>query len=324
MAYTSQMLTGLENNRQHFPTIIVNDGSVQSPQQAESWVRENIATLQQELSYTGALLFRGFPVTDAESYHNFFSAFGYDRFTYQESLSNAVRINFTDLVFSANEAPKEVEIYLHNEMAQTPIYPTIISLFCERAATRGGATMLCRTDHLYQDIAAAEPELTGKLAQVGIKYTTRMPSGDNPQSAQGRGWQSTLSVESKQQAEQKLFSLGYSWHWHPDGSLSAQTKALPAIQSISDGRQVFFNQLIAAYQGWQGIKDNPSAGLCFGDDTEIPAKFLATASAIAESNTYDLMWQDGDVAIVDNHLTMHGRRPYAGERQRRVLVALGL
>ena len=323
MAYTSNMLTELEYNPDHFPTIIVNDGSVETLEQAESWVKENISSLQKELSCTGALLFRGFPIDDAESYHHFFSAFGYQHFTYQESLSNAVRINFTELGFSANEAPKEVEIYLHNEMAQTPIFPNIISLFCERAADRGGATILCRTDHLYQEIAAAEPKLTAKLAQVGVKYTNRMPSADNPNSAQGRGWQSTLSVKTIEQAEQKLRSLGYNWEWQSDGSLSAQTKALPAIKSVANNRQVFFNQLIAAYQGWQGVKDNPSVGLCFGDDSQIPKQFLATACAIAKSNAYDLMWQDGDVAMVDNRLAMHGRRPYAGKRVRRVLVALG-
>ena len=324
MTYISNMLTGLEYNEHHFPTVIINDGSVQTLGQAESWVKENISTLQKELSCTGALLFRGFPINDAESYHNFFTAFGYQNFTYKESLSNAVRINYTELVFSANEAPKEVEIFLHNEMAQTPIFPNVISLFCERTAEQGGATILCRSDLVYEAIAEAEPELTAKLATSGIKYTNTMPSADNPNSAQGRGWQSTLSVENVEQAEQKLQSLGYSWKWHSDGSLAVQTIALPAIKSTPDGRQVFFNQMIAAYKGWKGVKENPSVGLCFGDDSDIPKGFLDKACAIAESNSYDLMWQDGDVAIVDNHLAMHGRRPYGGERVRRVLVALGI
>jgi alpha-ketoglutarate-dependent taurine dioxygenase len=322
--YTSNMLTGLEYSGDHFPTVIVNDGSVTSNLQAQSWIKENISSLKKELSHTGALLFRGFPVTDAESYHDFFTAFGYRNFTYKESLSNAVRINYTELVFSANEAPKEVEIFLHNEMAQTPIFPNVISLFCERTAEQGGATILCRSDRVYQALAEAEPELTEKLLTTGIKYTNTMPSADNPNSAQGRGWQSTLSVESVDEAEQKLHSLGYSWKWQSDGALSAQTKTLPAIKSLSDGRQVFFNQMIAAYQGWKGVRENPSVGLCFGDDSEIPKAFLDTACAIAESNSFDLMWQDGDVAIVDNHLAMHGRRPYSGERVRRVLVALGI
>jgi hypothetical protein len=209
-------------------------------------------------------------------------------------------------------------------MAQTPIFPNIISLFCEKTADSGGATVLCRSDVVYQKIAAAEPQLTAKLAEVGIRYTTIIPSGDNLDSAQGRGWQSTLSVETKDQAEEKLNSLGYRWEWQSDESLLAQTKVLPAIKSLDNGRQVFFNQIIAAYQGWAGVKENPSKGLCFGDGSNIPKHYLDTLCAIAEETAYDLMWQNGDVAVVDNHIAMHGRRPYGGDSVRRVLVVLGL
>ena len=118
--------------------------------------------------------------------------------------------------------------------------------------------------------------------------------------------------------------MGYNWQWHADGSLSAQTKALPAIKSVDTGRQVFFNQIIAAYQGWDGVKDDPSVALCFGDDSAIPKHFLEKICAIAAETAYDIDWQDGDVAVVDNHLAMHGRRPYGGDRVRRVLVTLGL
>ena len=324
MTYKSNMLADLEFSPDHFPSIIVNDGSIQTLAQAKAWISENETIIKKELACTGAVLFRGFPVTDAVSYDQFFSAFGYSNFTYKESLSNAVRINYTDLVFSANEAPKDVEIYLHSEMAQTPVFPNVISLFCETAADIGGATILCRSDIVCQKIAAAEPQLTEKLATVGVKYTNRIPATDNPDSAQGRGWQSTLSVETRDQAEQKLLSLGYRWQWHADGSLSSQTRALPAIKSIDSDRQVFFNQIIAAYQGWEGVKADPSVGLCFGDDSAIPKSFLDRVCALAEETAYDLMWQDGDVAVVDNHLSMHGRRPYGGERVRRVLVTLGI
>ena len=324
MTYSSAMLQDLEFSRDNFPSIIVNDGSITSLDQARSWISENLKILKKELSCSGALLFRGFPVTDAASYDSFFSAFEYKNFTYKESLSNAVRINYTDQVFSANEAPKHVEISLHNEMAQTPIFPNIISLFCEKTADSGGATVLCRSDVVYQKIAAAEPQLTAKLAEVGIRYTTIIPSGDNLDSAQGRGRQSTLSVETKDQAEEKLNSLGYRWEWQSDESLLAQTKVLPAIKSLDNGRQVFFNQIIAAYQGWAGVKENPSKGLCFGDGSNIPKHYLDTLCAIAEETAYDLMWQNGDVAVVDNHIAMHGRRPYGGDSVRRVLVVLGL
>lgn len=323
MPYISSMLADLKYSEKEFPTIIINDGSITSLAQAQTWVESNLKPLAKELSCTGALLFRGFPITDAESYDAFFSAFNYPNFTYKESLSNAVRINYTEYVFTANEAPKEVEIYLHNEMAQTPVYPARISLFCEKAASEGGETAICRSDSLYSALFAVEPEVMNKLEKTGIKYTTSMPADDCPESGQGRSWRGTLSVETVEQAEVKLEKLGYSWQWAEDGSLEAQTAALPAIRELNGGRKVFFNQMIAAYMGWKGVKDSPETALCFGDDSFFSKSFLDTMVALAESITFDVPWQDGDVVIVDNNLAMHGRRPYSGDRKRKVLVVLG-
>lgn len=323
MTYTSSMAENLEFSTDHFPTVITNDGSVTSVKEAQSWIEKNNEALQKELKSTGAILFRGFPVTDAQTYDDFFSAFGFNSFTYQESLSNAVRINFTKNVFTANEAPKDVEIYLHNEMAQTPIYPNIISLFCEAAAEQGGATSVCRSDWIYKELHASHPQETDKLEQQGVKYTTHMPAEDSPNSAQGRSWKSTLGVDSKTAAEQKLKELGYTWVWNEGGTLSVQSGVLKAIKTLDDGRKVSFNQMVAAYQGWQGVKENPNSALCYGDGTGFSREFLDTMSEIANDLAFDIEWQDGDVAVVYNHLAMHGRKPYSGDRKRKVLVVLG-
>jgi alpha-ketoglutarate-dependent taurine dioxygenase len=317
------MVEDLQNSSDEFPTVIVNDGSVKTIEQATQWISNNLKALEEELSYTGAILFRGFPVKDSETYDEFFSAFQYPNFTYKDSLSNAVRINYTEYVFTANEAPKDVEIYLHNEMAQTPIYPGRISLFCENSADEGGATVVCRSDEIYKRLLQAAPEETKKLESVGVKYTTVMPNEDRPESGQGRSWKSTLSVTSVNEAESKLKSLGYSWEWFEDGALKAQTSALPAIRIVQENRKVFFNQIIAAYMGWDGVKDDPSIALCFGDNSPFDKAYLNKIVEIAEELSFDINWQNGDVALVDNNLAMHGRRPYSGDKKRKVLVVLG-
>lgn len=323
MAYISNMLNDLRNSVEEFPAIIVNDGSIKTIEEATSWIADNLPVLQTELSCTGAILFRGFPVKNAQTYDDFFSAFSYPNFTYKESLSNAVRINYTEYVFTANEAPKDVEIYLHNEMAQTPIYPERISLFCEEAADHGGATVICRSDDIYKQLVDFDAETTNKLESLGIKYTTVMPGEDRPESGQGRSWRSTLSVSDVASAEEKLKELGYSWQWLDDGSLKAQTSALPAIRTLKDDRKVFFNQIIAAYKGWQGVNEDPSVALCFGDNTFFTKAYLDKVVSISESVSYDINWENGDVALVDNNLAMHGRRPYSGNTKRKVLVVLG-
>ena len=47
---------------------------------------------------------------------------------------------------------------------------------------------------------------------------------------------------------------------------------------------------------------------------------MQVAIDLSDALTFDLAWQNGDVALVDNFLVMHGRRPFSG--QRRVLASL--
>jgi len=305
-----------------FPSVINNHDHLADLSQTDKWIKGNLAELEHQLSQSGALLFRGFPVNDAESFDIFSASFGYPSFTYQESLSNAVRINFTERVFTANEAPKEVEIYLHHEMAQTPVSPDKLFFFCKSAAEAGGATPLCRSDQLFAALRQLEPDMAKQFKDKGLIYTTTMPDEDDHDSGQGRSWRSTLSADSIEQAEQKLQRLGYSWQWGKDGTLQAITPTLPAVRTLSNGIDVFYNQLIAAYMGWQGVKEDPSSAITFGDGSAIPSSVLDTIVTLSADFTYDLQWQDGDVALVDNKMTMHGRRPFSGSRKRQVLVAL--
>jgi hypothetical protein len=167
-----------------------------------------------------------------------------------------------------------------------------------------------------------QPEWAAIFANRGLKYTTQMPAKDDLTSGQGRSWRSTLSVESKQDAEVKLKALGYSWKWQVDDMLLATTPALPAVKDLPDGSTAFYNQVVAAYFGWPGVKQNPDDKLTFGDGSSIAPEMLEFVAELAAAFTFDLVWQDGDVALVDNHRVMHGRRPYSGSRKRQVLVSL--
>ena len=102
------------------------------------------------LEQVGAILFRGFNVPTIEAFDAVVQAYGAENFPYAESLSNAVRINLTPRVFTANEAPSDTNIFLHHEMAQTPIYPSELFFYCNIAADAGGATPICRSDILLE------------------------------------------------------------------------------------------------------------------------------------------------------------------------------
>ncbi|MDT8429416.1 MAG: TauD/TfdA family dioxygenase [Pseudomonadales bacterium] len=305
-----------------FPLVLDHEHTQAGRTELDTWLRSQREGIAAALAESGAILFRGFPLDSAEDFDAFSAAFGYPDFTYQESLSNAVRINFTPRVFTANEAPPQVNIYLHHEMAQTPVSPSKLFFFCRRAAAQGGETPLCRSDLLFAHIKQEMPAVAQEFKTKGVRYRSRMPALDDPLSGQGRSWRSTLSVNDTEAAEAKLRQLGYDWEWLSDGSLIARTPVLPAVRTLSDGSESFYNQLIAAYLGWPGVKESPEKFISFGDDTPISPAILHQIAHMAEAFTFDLPWQDGDVALVDNYRVMHGRRAYAGDRKREVLVTL--
>jgi len=247
-------------------------------------------------------------------------SFGLTNFTYAESLSNAVRRNRTERVFTANEAPASVSIFLHHEMAQTPVYPSKLFFYCEQAAHSGGATPLCRSDVLLQELEKQAPEFVAACAEKGVRYSNVMPNIDDPESGQGRSWRSTLSTDDKSAAEDKLRKLGYQWEWLEQDSLRVTTAVLPAVRETDNGRQVFFNQLIAAFRGWKDARNATEKSIRFGDDSAISEDAMAKAIQIGDELSFDMLWQPGDVVLVDNFLVMHGRRPFEG--QRRVLASL--
>jgi hypothetical protein len=303
-----------------FPLTLVCQSPKLSLASAGDWLRERKDELLAQAAEHGAILFRGFPLTTAPDFDAFVAAFDLPNFPYDESLSNAVRINRTPRVFTANEAPPTVNIYFHHEMAQTPIYPSRLFFFCEQPAAEGGATPLCRSDILWDRLAQRCGQFASDCEAKGLKYTNVMPSENDPTSGMGRGWQSTLRSKSPEEAEARLRGFGYSWEWLDNGDLRATTPVLPAVRQLNGSRKSFFNQLIAAFQGWKDSRNDPSKAITFGDGAPLDRDAVNIATQLAEELAFDVPWQQGDVALVDNFVTMHGRRTFFGTRK--VLASL--
>lgn len=309
----------VDGQQQHgdsvFPFVYVCRDQPAALQDAADWVAEQRDDLLELANKHGAVLLRDFPVENAEGFDKLIRALSLDNFPYKKSLSNAVRVNRTERVFSANEAPPEVQIFFHHEMAQTPLYPRWIMFSCEVASEQGGATPICRSDVLFERLTDRCPEFAAACQQRGLSYTNVMPDADDAKSGMGRSWRSTLGVDSKQAAEDRLRELGYTWQWLEDGCLQATTPPLPAVVDVSGGRKVFFNQLIAAFCGWKDERNDPSKAIRHGDGTALDTDAVRLAAELAEELAFDLQWQVGDVVLVDNTITMHARRPFVGTRK---------
>nr|WP_244248946.1 TauD/TfdA family dioxygenase [Pseudomonas aeruginosa] len=68
--------------------------------------------------------------------------------------------------------------------------------------------------------------------------------------------------------------------------------------------------------GEQGLPRNAY----YGDGSPIEAEVLDTIRAAYREETRAFAWERGDVLMLDNFISVHGREPYTGERK--VLVAM--
>lgn len=311
--------TAIPNQQNHgettFPYAYVCESPDASLEEAKAWVNDHRDELLEQATAHGAVFFRGFPTGTAEKFDEIVQTLAIANFPYKKSLSNAVRTNRTDRVFSANEAPPEVTIFFHHEMAQTPLYPKWIMFYCELAAEEGGGSPICRSDVLYDRLAKECPEFIAACEATGLKYSNVMPGSNDAASGMGRSWKDTLGVDTKEAAEERLRELNYSWEWQEDGCLRATTPSLPAVKEVSPGRKVFFNQLIAAYRGWKDERNDPSSAIRHGDGSILDASAVKRAIEIADELAFDIPWQNGDFAIVDNTIAMHARSPFKGKRK---------
>ena len=103
----SRRLAEIEGQQTHgesiFPYVFASDTS--SIDDHLDWVSDSREQLLESATKNGAVAFRGFASADVMEFDRFIQRLSLANFPYKKSLSNAVRVNRTERVFSANEAP---------------------------------------------------------------------------------------------------------------------------------------------------------------------------------------------------------------------------
>jgi len=288
-----------------------------------------------------------------------FSGARWQDLPYADSLSYAVRSEVCARVCTTNEGRLGGMVW-HHEQAQAPRFPRCVFFFCEVPADAGcgGATGITPSTAVHEALAARHAAFLAGCAAKGLIYKARLPPSDaaGAGSGVGRSWRSFWRCETREQAEARMRALGYSWSWEGVAGdvLRMVTPALPAVVTAS-GRKTFFNQAIAQAlsnalwfaavesraEGGASSEPAPAAApasapeaapeaavarlgefLTFGDGSPVDLEALRFAAKVADERAYDVQWERGDVALIDNYQVMHARRAWLGDGPRRVLASL--
>ncbi|MEW1569475.1 TauD/TfdA family dioxygenase [Streptomyces sp. NPDC093509] len=285
------------------------------------WLAGHRDELRMALNRFGALYLAGLPVHTTEDFalvrHELIS----QGTPYREKATP--RSDFGDGVFSSTDLPAGQTIRPHNENSYTLTFPGRLLFGCLVAPEEGGATPVtdCR-----EVLRALPPRLVERMRASGWVLTRNY--SENLSIA----WQAAFGADSTEQVETYCAENHISCTWGDDGQLRTSQVRPGIIRHPETGEEVWFNHLafwshfsldedirevMVDELGVDGLPFNTS----LGDGAPLTAEDLETINAAYEKATVRRSWQRGDLLLIDNVLTAHGREAFRGER--RIVVAMG-
>jgi alpha-ketoglutarate-dependent taurine dioxygenase len=286
----------------------------------DEWIGANRSRIDEILASHGALLFRGFGVTNLERIKACCDRiFG---LVWEYTERSTPRKHIRDGIYTSTEYAPELEITYHNEFSYALSSPERICFFCVEPAEEGGETMLSDCQSVY---AFLGPEFVGEFAAKRLSY--RRNYGHRVDLR----WQEAFQTNEKSEVEGYCLNNRIDFKW--DGEELHTEQIREAIRFDPEtGAGIWFNQahLFHPANLPLGIRNSllqsfGSAGLprncLFGDGGEIPDHAVEKIRNAFEAYSIRIALHEGDVLLLNNSRIAHGRAAYRGARK--ILVAMG-
>ena len=190
---------------------------------------------------------------------------------------------------------------LHCENGNAPKLPHFIWFYCKKAAKTGSQTTFCDGRRVW----AALPNETKQLFEAKkIKYSRNVPENlwrayiayemPNIKSADD------VTVEHLKQFSDQID--GQIFKLNEDNSVHYSFIVGAAHKTLFSDDLAFANSILGPSYNYE----KPT--ITFEDDTAISDEIIEQIKAITEQETQEIIWQDGDIVMIDNTRFMHGRR----------------
>jgi alpha-ketoglutarate-dependent taurine dioxygenase len=271
----------------------------------------------------GSVLFRGFDLCDRATFDGFVRA-AVAPLDYV--FGNSPRSRLTDAVYTSTEFPPEFSISFHNELSYCASWPRYLLFFCSLPAVEGGETPLVDSHALW---SALPRDLRARFDERGLLYIRNLHGGKGL----GPSWMKTFGTNERARVEQLCEAGNVQFAWKLDGSLRL-TETRPATRVHPDtGEPLWFNQADqfhptnhapdvaeALTQYYRGREEDMPHYCLHADRTPLDPKDLDLVRRTAAGLSRAFTWQRGDLLLVDNMKSAHGRNPYRGARE--ILVSM--
>lgn len=285
-----------------------------------SWAASNRDFMAAHLLKHGALLFRGFDVNSVDEFEQFIKNVSGELLEYRDR--STPRHLVSGNVYTSTDHPADQSIFLHNENSYAQTWPLKIFFFCMTPAEQGGETPLADTRKVFQRISK---EIREKLIDKGIKYVRNFGHG------LGLSWQTVFQTEEKAVVDAYCGNTGYDVEWKGSDRLRISRTGQAVARHPQSGEIVWFNhaaffqvstlqpEVREAFLAAFDEEDLPNHAY-YGDGSPIESSVLDHLRDVYRQETVLVPLQRGEVLMLDNMLTAHGRMPFAGAR--RVLAGM--
>jgi alpha-ketoglutarate-dependent taurine dioxygenase len=295
-----------------------------------AWVARHRTTLDRLIERHGGIVLRGFPIVTSEDFGAVSGCFPVFTGSYQGGA--AARRPITKGVYEATQRTGDQTIPIHQEMFYLRDYPSRIAFFARRVAEKGGETIIA---NMRAITAALPPVIREKLETLGIRnvrnFAAKTGTTEENRLMDKRGWDFAFYTDSIKEVEAICASRHMRPHWHGDGSLTVFNQEAAFVTHPSTGERVYRSGLHIEHF-YRGSYDNTGAAAALRASQKFPSgAYLGDGSgldpaedrqlcAVVDRFTYQWPWCDGDVMILDNLLTGHGRNPFEGSRATEVAM----
>jgi alpha-ketoglutarate-dependent taurine dioxygenase len=283
------------------------------------WAAEHRDAPRAAVAEHGSLLVRGLGLRDAAETE---AAFGRLATLMTEKEAFAPRHRYSHGVYSSSKWPPKQPMCLHHELSYTLEFPGLMLFACLVAPTDGGATPVADSPTIVQ---ALPSELIRRFERLGWLLIRNYNKEIGASVAEAFGTDDRRAVESYCRAN------AIELEWQPDGALRTRQRRSAVVRHPVTGRPCWFNQ-IAFLNAWTMDpevreylvdiygEDGLPFNTRFGNGDPIGADVVHLINEVYEANTRRERWQAGDLMLVDNVRTAHGRERFGGPRE--VLVAM--
>jgi alpha-ketoglutarate-dependent taurine dioxygenase len=299
-------------------------------------LRGQRAALRTRLLEHGGLLFRGFPIGSAQEFADAIEALGTGS-SVNYIGGDSPRTKITGAVYTSTEAPAAVKIPLHNELSFVRHYPKHIFFFCEVAPAEHGETILGDARRVYR---ALDPAVRARFMQRQLKYVSAYYGKSllmdlvNAMQPSHKSWREVFETSDPLAVEQLCREHDFEFEWHDANWLRISQTRPAAITHPETGEWVWFSQahlydfnprLLGAWRFvaaklFYARRHTRMHEIFHADGSQVERADLYHVMDTLDANTVAFPWQRGDMLVLDNVLSMHGRATFNGPR--RILAAM--